>query len=75
MSAGLTITVYLALALIAGIAAGVIAPRKKRSQGVWTTLAFLFPPLLIVLLFLPKGRAFPPRPDREWDPTDNLDRL
>ncbi len=73
MPAGLAITVYLAAGLAAGALGGTIAPRKRRHPGFWTTATFLFPPLIFVLFFLPRGRYVPPRPENEWD--DNLDRL
>ena len=72
-AAGLVITAYLASALAAGVAAGAVAPKKKRHQGFWTTLGFLAPPLILVLFLLPKGTWIPPRPEREWE--DNTDRL
>jgi hypothetical protein len=73
MPAGLALTIYLAAGLLAGTLGGTIAPRKRRHPGFWTTGAFLFPPLVIVLLFLPRGNYMPPRPQSEWD--DNLDNL
>jgi hypothetical protein len=73
MSAGLLITVYLASSLIAGTISGAVASRKRRHHGFWTTGAFLFPPLLLVLLFLPRGSYRPYLRDEEWD--DNLDRF
>ena len=73
MPAGLAVTVYLAVGLLAGSLSGTIAPRKKRHPGFWTTGAFLFPPLLLLLLILPRGTYRPPPPQSEWD--DNLDRL
>ena len=74
MPAGLAITIYLASALVAGTIGGTIAPRKRRHAGFWTTATFLFPPLLLILLFLPTGRALPRREKEDWDP-DSLDRL
>jgi hypothetical protein len=73
MTAGLLITIYLATSLFAGTVAGVVAPRKRRHHGFWTTGSFLFPPLLLILLVLPRGRYVPAPPQSEWE--DNLDRL
>jgi hypothetical protein len=75
MPAGLAITMYLAAGLMAGALGGTIAPRKRRHVGFWTIAAFLFPPLLLVLLVLPRA----PYVRQEWvvreaDP-DNLDLL
>lgn len=72
-AAGLLITGYLASALAAGVVAGAIAPKKKRHQGAWTTLAFLAPPLVLVLLMLPRGTWTPARPEPEW--SDDTDRF
>jgi cyanate permease len=76
MPAGLVITIYLASALVAGTLAGMIAPRKRRSAGFWTAATFLFPPLLLILIFLPRGRTVEryPAHDDHWA-SDNLDRL
>lgn len=71
---GLELTLYLLAGLIAGTVAGVIAPRRRRHVAFWTTATFIFPPTLIVLLFLPNARTAPrPRPASEWD--DDLDHL
>ncbi len=76
MPAGLAMTIYLATALVAGSLGGMIAPRKRRHAGFWTTATFLFPPLLLILIFLPRGNTVPTyRPhDDHWG-ADNLDRL
>lgn len=70
---GLLITGYLASALAAGVVAGAVAPKKKRHQGFWTTLAFLAPPLVFILLSLPQGTWTPARSEPEWD--DDTDRF
>ncbi len=72
MPAAVVLTVWLASGLIAGTIGGQVSQRKRRHPGFWTTATFLFPPLLLVLVFLPRGNWRPPPP--EWDP-DNLDRL
>jgi hypothetical protein len=69
----LAITIYLASGLVAGIIAGSVARRKRRNAGIWTVLAFLLPPVVFILPFLPRGDYRPPRPEPEWE--DNLDRL
>jgi hypothetical protein len=74
MSAGLLITIYLASSLVAGTIAGAVSSRKRRHHGFWTTGAFLFPPLLLVLLVLGRGTYRPTyHNDDEWN--DNLDRF
>jgi hypothetical protein len=71
---GLAITIYLAAGVVAGTIAGLISQRKRRHSGFWTTAAFMFPPLLFLLFFMPTGRAVPrARSASEWD--DDLDRL
>jgi hypothetical protein len=71
---GLAITIYLAAGVVAGTMAGLISQRKRRHSGFWTTAAFMFPPLVLILIFLPTGRAMPrARSTSEWE--DDLDRL
>lgn len=55
MPAGLAVTVYLLAGLVAGALSGIIAPRKRRHVGFWTIATFLFPPMLLVLLVLPRA--------------------
>jgi hypothetical protein len=74
MNAGLAITVYLAASLISGTVAGAVANHKRRHHGFWTTGAFLFPPLLLVLLVLGKGRYVRQRPATAWEEDEGLDR-
>ena len=75
MNAGLAITIYLALSLLAGSAAGAIANRKRRHHGFWTTGAFLFPPLLLLLLVIGKGTYVRQRPAAAWEEDEGLDRF
>jgi hypothetical protein len=57
MGTGPEITIYLAAGVFAAIVGTVVAGTKRRSQGFWMVACLLFPPALIVLLLLPKGRA------------------
>jgi hypothetical protein len=57
MDAGIGITIYLSSALVAAVLAGAVAPAKKRHPGYWTTLSFLLPPLVLILLLLPVGHG------------------
>jgi hypothetical protein len=70
MNAGMIgITIYLISALLAGITAGISAPAKKRHPGYWMTVSFLLPPLVLILLWLPKGHGY-------WiEPLDDDDKL
>jgi hypothetical protein len=56
MDTGLLITVYLVSAFVAGLAATMVARAKYRHAGYWMLACFLFPPLILLLLLLPKGR-------------------
>lgn len=64
METGQLITVYLVAALAAGLIATMVARAKRRHSGYWMLICFLFPPLLLVLLVLPKGRN-PQDPERD----------
>ena len=56
-------------AIVCAILAALIAPYKHRSSSAWAASSFLFPPALIVLLFLGKSRTGPYRPkDDDDDP-------
>jgi hypothetical protein len=57
MSAGLEITLYLICALVGGIVATFVAGTKNRNQAVWMVAAFLLPPVLFILIALPKLAA------------------
>lgn len=57
MTTAMFITVYLASALVCGLLAAVVAPARGRHSGYWLIAAFLFPPSIILLLLLPRGRG------------------
>jgi predicted MFS family arabinose efflux permease len=57
MDAGVLITVYLTSAFVAGLIAGVTAQHKRRHAGYWVVFCFLLPPLVLLLLILPKGHG------------------
>jgi hypothetical protein len=75
MNAGLAITIYLAASLFSGTVAGALANRKRRHHGFWTTGAFLFPPLLLLLLVLGKGSYVRQRAATPWEEDEGLDRF
>ncbi len=56
MDTGMLITVYLTAALVAAIIASIVAPIKNRHAGFWMIFSFLFPPTILLLIILPKGR-------------------
>lgn len=43
--------------LLAGVVAAFLASRKGRNPVAWFFISFLVPPAILVLLFLPGGRA------------------
>jgi hypothetical protein len=55
MDAGKLITVYLTSAFVAAVLATLVARVKRRHSGYWMIFCFLFPPLILLLLVLPKG--------------------
>lgn len=57
MNTGMGITIYLSSALVAGVLAGAVASAKRRHQAYWTVSCFLLPPLVLVLLLLPRGHT------------------
>jgi hypothetical protein len=72
MDTGQLITVYLVSAVVAGLAATMVARAKRRHSGYWMLVCFLFPPLILLLLILPKGQnAQDPQRDPFEGKTDN----
>jgi len=45
------------VSICACIAAGMLALSKNRNYSAWAAWSFLLPPLIIVLLLLPRNRA------------------
>jgi hypothetical protein len=58
MGTGMLITVYLTSAFVGGVLASSVAAAKNRHPGYWMIFCFLIPPLIFLLLILPKGRYF-----------------
>lgn len=63
------IAIYGSIAIVAAVAAAVLAGVKRRDYSFWAASTLLFPPLLIVLVMLPKNLGA--RPVRA--PIDNDD--
>jgi 4-amino-4-deoxy-L-arabinose transferase-like glycosyltransferase len=57
------VAIYGLIALTAMLVACVLAVIKKRDWSYWMTITLLFPPVLILLLVMPKNPG--PRPRRE----------
>jgi hypothetical protein len=49
-------------AVVSALLAAVLAGIKRRDHSFWAAWSFLFPPMLLILLFMPTNRG--PRPRR-----------
>ncbi|HWB46630.1 MAG TPA: hypothetical protein VG900_14415 [Hyphomicrobiaceae bacterium] len=56
------IVVWGVMAFVAAALAGIVAGLKRRDHSFWAAWTFLVPPMLLLLLVLPKNRG--PRPRR-----------
>ena len=63
------IAIWGVVAIGAAIAAGILAGVKRRDHSFWAAWAFVFPPMLFVLLFLPKNQG-PKKRQRTLDEED-----
>ena len=54
------IAIWGVAALLSDIVGAVVAGAKGRDASAWAAWSFLFPPVLLVLLFLPSSKG--PRP-------------
>jgi hypothetical protein len=57
-------------AVTAAALAGVFAGSKNRDVSFWMAWCFLFPPLIVWLMLMPKNKGLPPKP-RPLDDFDN----
>ena len=62
MNAIKVIAIWGIIALSAAVAAGIIAAARNRDHSWWAAWCFVLPPMLIVLLLLPRNTG--PRPQR-----------
>ncbi len=68
------IAIYGCVALLASVLAGIIAGIKRRDASFWAAWTLLFPPMLIMLAFMPKNTG--PRPRRpSIDANEGRDEL
>ncbi len=70
MQPGQILTIVLIIWIIVPILAGYLSARKKRDTSFWVFACVIFPPLVLILVFLPKRDAPPKKQfgqDRESD--------
>ena len=54
------IVIWGLVAIAAAIIAGLVAGAKRRDHSFWAAWSFLFPPMLLILLFMSSNKG--PRP-------------
>jgi len=64
------IVVWGAVAVVSAVVAGVVAGYKRRDISSWAAWCFLFPPLVIVVIFLSANTG--PRPRRPSFDEDDM---
>lgn len=62
MNAVQVIAIWGIVSIAAAVAAGIIAAVRNRDHSWWAAWSFVFPPMLIILLLMPKNTG--PRPRR-----------
>lgn len=55
------IAIWGVVAIGSAVAAGLLAGIKRRDHSFWAAWSFLLPPMLLVLLLLPKNTGAKPR--------------
>jgi hypothetical protein len=58
------IVIWGVVAIIAGAAGGIIAGIKNRDYSAWIAWCFVLPPLVLILLLVPKHKGPRPRQPR-----------
>jgi len=56
------IAIWGAVAISASLIALIVAGMKRRDHSFWGAWSFMFPPMLLVLLFMPSNQVRPRRP-------------
>jgi hypothetical protein len=51
------IAIWGVVAVACAIAAGILASVKRRDHSFWAAWTFLFPPMVLLLLFMPKNQG------------------
>ncbi len=62
MNAVAMIVLWAAVAVVTAVLAGILAGWKNRDYSFWVSLTFLLPPLVLVILLLPRRAGPRPRP-------------
>ncbi|NJO23487.1 MAG: hypothetical protein HC868_11800 [Sphingomonadales bacterium] len=52
--------IWAAVATLSAIACGFVANAKNRNASMWAAWGFVLPPVLVVLLLLPRNRGLRP---------------
>lgn len=55
------IAIWGVVAIVAAILGGIIAGIKRRDHSFWAAWSFIFPPMLLILLLMPKNQGPKPR--------------
>ena len=55
------IVIWGLVAVASAISAGILAGVKRRDHSFWAAWSFIFPPMVIILLLLPKNQGTKPR--------------
>ncbi len=55
------IVIWGLVAIASAIAAGILAGVKRRDHSFWAAWSFVLPPMVIVLLLMPKNQGRKPR--------------
>jgi hypothetical protein len=65
------IAIWGIVAILSAVLAGILASAKRRDYSFWAAWSFIFPPMLLILLFMPRNRGERPRRPS----VDELERL
>ena len=72
MSAIGFIAIWGIVSILSAVAGGVLAATKRRDHSFWAAWCFVFPPLLLAAVLMPKNLG--PRPRRQSMDEDDRER-
>lgn len=55
------IVIWGVVAITSAIVAGILAGTKRRDHSFWAAWSFIFPPMVLILLVMPKNQGSKPR--------------